>query len=80
MPDASRKRLRRTTFIYWMLLFYIVAALAWWFISLEKQNKRISELQYKSVNAGKDSLSAAQLEDRVFAIDKNSAVHTARAI
>ena len=72
MPDASRKRLRRTTFIYWMLLFYIVAALAWWFISLEKQNKRISELQYKSVNAGKDSLSAAQLEDRVFAIDKEA--------
>ena len=72
MPDASRKRLRRTTFIYWMLLFYIVAALAWWFISLEKQNKRISELQYKSVNIGKDSLSVAQLGDRIFAIDKEA--------
>jgi two-component system sensor histidine kinase CiaH len=38
MPDASRKRLRRTTFIYLLLLLYIVAALVWWFISLNKQN------------------------------------------
>ncbi|HKB42911.1 MAG TPA: ATP-binding protein [Chitinophagaceae bacterium] len=38
MPDASRKRLRRTTFTYLLLLLYIVAALVWWFISLNKQN------------------------------------------
>jgi two-component system, OmpR family, sensor histidine kinase CiaH len=38
MPEASRKRLLRTTIIYWLLLLYIVAALVWWFISLNKQN------------------------------------------
>lgn len=80
MPDASRKRLFRTTFIYWMLLFYIVAALAWWFISLEQQSKRITELQYKSVNAEKDSLSATQLGDKLFAIDRESKRNTAKYI
>ncbi|HQV05253.1 MAG TPA: ATP-binding protein [Chitinophagaceae bacterium] len=47
MPDASRQRIRRTTFIYWMLLTYIIAALVWWFISLERQNSKITQLQYK---------------------------------
>lgn len=47
MPDESIKRLRRTTFTYWMLLLYIVAALAWWFISLEKQNNQIALLKYE---------------------------------
>jgi two-component system sensor histidine kinase CiaH len=38
MRDASRKRLQRTTIIYWLLLLYILAALVWWFISLNQQN------------------------------------------
>jgi two-component system sensor histidine kinase CiaH len=80
MPDASRKRIRRTTFIYWMLLFYIIAALAWWFISLEQQNKRIAGLQYKSINVEKDSLSVAQLGDKIFAIDKETKRNTGKYI
>ncbi len=76
MPDDSIKRLRRTTFIYWMLLFYIVAALAWWFISLEKQNTRIAQLQYKSINVEKDSLSVIQLGDKISAIDKEAKKNT----
>lgn len=76
MPDASPKRLRRTTFIYWMLLFYIVAALAWWFISLEKQNTRIAQLQYQSINFKKDSLSVVQLGDKIFAIDNETKRNT----
>ncbi|MEO7982776.1 MAG: HAMP domain-containing sensor histidine kinase [Bacteroidota bacterium] len=80
MPDASRKRLRRTTIIYWMLLFYIVAALAWWFISLVQQNNRIAQLQYQAVNAGKDSLSVAQLGNRLFAIDKETKKNTGKYI
>lgn len=70
MPDASRRTIRRTTVIYWMLLIYIIAALAWWFISLEKQNTRIAQLQYNSINIEKDSLSPSQLTDKTFAIDK----------
>ncbi len=78
MPDESIKRLQRTTFIYWMLLLYIVAALAWWFISLEKQNKRIADLQYKSINIEKDSLSVVQLGDRISAIDKENKRNTGK--
>jgi signal transduction histidine kinase len=80
MPDASRKRLRRTTFIYWMLLFYIIAALAWWFISLEKQNKQIAELQYKAVNVEKDSLSLTVTGDKIFAIDNETKRNTGKYI
>ena len=80
MPDVNRKRLRRTTFIYWMLLLYIVAALAWWFISLEKQNKRIADLQYKSVNIEKDSLSHPGLENKIFSIDKETKRNTGKYI
>ncbi|MBC7874251.1 MAG: HAMP domain-containing histidine kinase [Ferruginibacter sp.] len=80
MPDASRKRLRRTTVIYWMLLLYIVAALAWWFISLENQNKRIADLQYQSVYADTTSLSVMQLGDKIFAIDKETKRNTAKYV
>ena len=80
MPDASRKRLRRTTFIYWMLLLYIIAALAWWFISLEKQNARIAKLQYTSINVKKDSLSVKELADVIFTIDKETKRNTGKYI
>lgn len=80
MPDARPKRLRRTTFIYWMLLFYIVAALAWWFISLEKQNSRIAQLQYKSINVEKDSLSVIQLAEKIFALDNETKRNTRKYI
>jgi K+-sensing histidine kinase KdpD len=45
MQDATRKKIRRATIIYWLLLTYIVAALVWWFISLEKQNRQMRDLR-----------------------------------
>lgn len=44
-----KQRLAFITLVYWFLLIYIIAALVWWFISLEKQNDlmyayRIAEL------------------------------------
>lgn len=72
MPDNTRKRLLRTTLIYWMLLLYIVAALAWWFISLEKQNNLIARLQYQSINVEKDSLSVIRSGDKIHAIDRET--------
>ena len=76
MPDASRKRLRRTTFIYWMLLLYIVAALVWWFISLNKQNTvmsrfEISSLRSKIDSAGTPVLYRQQLQKITAAYKKN---------
>jgi signal transduction histidine kinase len=80
MPDETRKRLRRTTFIYWMLLFYIIAALAWWFISLEKQNNRIAQLQYKSLDMEKDSLSVIQWAEKASALEKETNRNTGKYI
>lgn len=72
MPHTSIKSLRRTTFVFSMLLLYILAAVAWWFISLEKQNTNISELKYQTINIEKDSLSVIQLADKISAIKKET--------
>ncbi|NOT52178.1 MAG: two-component sensor histidine kinase [Chitinophagaceae bacterium] len=61
MPDASRKRLSRTTFIYWMLLLYIMAALVWWFISLLHQNTTMMKFEVSSLQAKVDSISSPLL-------------------
>ena len=42
MAQHLRKhRLAFITIVYWFLLIYIVAALVWWFISLENQNRQM---------------------------------------
>lgn len=61
MLDASRKRLRRTTFIYWMLLLYIIAALVWWFISLNRQNTMMRDFEVNTLRTKIDSTSASVL-------------------
>jgi len=43
--QESKKGLRRATIIFWILFLYIIAALIWWFFSLEQQNKTIQELR-----------------------------------
>ena len=49
MADDSKKRLRRATNVYWFLLLYIIAALIWWFLSLESQNKQIHTLRKEAL-------------------------------
>ena len=39
----KKKRLAIITILYWVLLVYIVAALVWWFIALEKQNSQMTD-------------------------------------
>jgi len=46
MP-VVRKTLALITGIYWFLLLYILAALVWWFISLEQQNNEMTALRLK---------------------------------
>ena len=50
MP-GNKRRIRLATTIYWLLLFYIVAALIWWFISLEKQNRQMANFKITQLNA-----------------------------
>jgi signal transduction histidine kinase len=53
--DAVKKKLRRATILYWTLLIYIIAALVWWFITLEKQNDEMKRLQTSQLSATVDS-------------------------
>lgn len=36
--------------VYWVLLTYMVAALLWWFIALEKQNRTISDIRLNEIS------------------------------
>jgi two-component system sensor histidine kinase CiaH len=44
MNVFKTKRLATITVVYWFVLFYIIAALVYWFISLQQQNNRMSAL------------------------------------
>lgn len=72
MPDSGRKRLIRITVIYWTLLLYIIAALVWWFISLEKQNTTMKQFNIQHLNNTTDSLQAPLLyHSKLEAINKD---------
>lgn len=65
MPD-NKKRIRLATTIYWLLLFYIVAALVWWFISLEKQNRQMTNFKVSQLTAAIDSSHNPELYNAAF--------------
>jgi two-component system sensor histidine kinase CiaH len=50
MASNKRKQLQRATIVYWVLLIYILAALVWWFVSLERQSRQITDLKYKNLS------------------------------
>ncbi|HEX7692106.1 MAG TPA: ATP-binding protein [Sediminibacterium sp.] len=52
MNFLRNPRLAVVTTVYWLLLVYMISALFWWFIALDRQNgeitnTRLNELQYK---------------------------------
>ena len=61
MLHTGKKGVRRITIVYWLLLSYIIAALVWWFISLERQNVQMKEFNTKQLNATIDSLALPEL-------------------
>ncbi|GAB3418810.1 sensor histidine kinase [Niabella aquatica] len=50
MEQKLKARLKKTTVKFWLLLIYIIAALVWWFISLEKQSKEMYSYQLNHLN------------------------------
>ena len=80
MQDESKKRLKRTTFIYCTLLFYVLAALVWWFISLEKQSREIARQQYENLSARSETLGTLRLADEMQAIAKEENRNTRKYI
>ena len=83
MDDLRKRKLRRTTMIYWFLLTYIIAALVWWFFSLYSQTKEIYQLKVKNLQNAysidhpvlKEQLSAYERERR-----RNNAKYIAEGI
>jgi K+-sensing histidine kinase KdpD len=45
MNFFKTQRLKVVTLVYWFLLLYVIAALFWWFIALEKQNQDITNIR-----------------------------------
>ncbi len=44
-----RRKLALITIVYWILLLYIIAALVWWFIALNRQNDEMMRLRISQV-------------------------------
>jgi signal transduction histidine kinase len=61
MSDPGKKKFRRIAVIYWCLLIYIIAALIWWFISLQKQNVEMADFSKKQLIATVDSLATPEM-------------------
>src|SRR5437762_123314 len=51
MKAGRKKHLTIATAAYWFLLLYIIAALVWWFISLQKQSNEMAALKTKLIQA-----------------------------
>ncbi len=58
MP-AKPKKLHSIFILYWFLLAYILAALIWWFIALNRQNNQMTQYKMQELNAA-DKNSPAQ--------------------
>ncbi len=69
MSPLLKSKLTLVTAVYWILLSYMVAALLWWFIALDKQNKmisniRLSELKHDDPNYYRDALAIENSANR----------------
>ncbi len=69
MSFFKQQKLAIVTLVYWFLLVYMVAALVWWFVALEKQNReitdiRLNELKRESASFITDSKSILEIRKR----------------
>ena len=80
MPGTARKRFRLITIIYWLLLLYIVVALVWWFISLEKQSQELTELRLTELNSQKLTRDPENFARQLAEIKKDSKRNTEKYI
>jgi two-component system, OmpR family, sensor histidine kinase CiaH len=49
MSKPRQQKLILVSFVYWFLLLYMIAALAWWFIALENQNDLITQIKWSEL-------------------------------
>lgn len=48
----QQKKLTYITIVYWVLLLYMVAALVWWFIALNRQSAEMAALRIERIEQG----------------------------
>jgi len=70
MAASRKKHLTSATFSYWFLLVYIIAALVWWFISLQQQSDEIASLELKLLHAQNTDVNSASYQQTVHAIQE----------
>ena len=58
MPGKTKK-LRSIFLLYWFLLAYILAALVWWFIALNRQNQQMTKYKMQELNTADKTYSTA---------------------
>ena len=58
MPGKTKK-LRSIFLLYWFLLAYILAALVWWFIALNRQNQQMTKYKMQELNPADQTYSIA---------------------
>jgi signal transduction histidine kinase len=74
MADESKRKLQLTTIIYWVLLIYIIAALVWWALSLQKQNEEIYLLQKQHLVTHYKNAPFFQAELQKIELERNRAI------
>ena len=65
------RRLTIVTAVYWFLLLYIIAALVWWFIELERQNRDMAAIKLRSIAANE-----SRYQQQVDKVNEETRRHT----
>lgn len=81
MEASTKRKLRLATIVYWFLLAYIIGALVWWLVLLQKQNENIASLKLKQLSIAVDSVqnNTAYLKDKT-AIEKERNRNTTKYV
>lgn len=53
MPEESKRKFTLITIVFWILLTYIIVALAWWFFSLYSQNEMMYSLRKQELQTAR---------------------------
>lgn len=61
MDKHFKRKITIATSLYWFMLAYIVGALVWWLVLLQKQNNEITALRYQQLQIASDSTLHPQL-------------------
>ena len=71
MPGRSKK-LSFIFIVYWFLLAYILAALVWWFIALNRQNRQMTQYETEQLDPSKKNYAAELNNIRVTEMRKTA--------